>query len=313
MEANDFSLGRVPHAVAKLAHGRGAVVAVRDAMGVGGAAERLLAGRWIAGPEARDALARTKRFNAVNIKTVINYLGEELADERAVADAERVYLSLIDMIRESGARADISMKPSQLGLRINPEEASARYGRIVARARDAGVFAWLDMERPEDVDATISMYEGNPGGTGICVQSYLRRSAADLERLCSGGAVVRLVKGAYSAGPDIAFQSRLETTKNYEMLMDYLFAHAREFVIATHDLDMINRARSLNRERGRHVWYAMLSGIRNRYAAALARENESVEIYVPFGPRWVDYSYRRLREASHLTLLIRSMASRQSI
>jgi proline dehydrogenase len=39
----------------------------------------------------------------------------------------------------------------------------------------------------------------------------------------------------------------------------------------------------------------------------LARKGEKVSIYVPFGERWISYSYRRLKELSNLKLVIRSL------
>ena len=151
------------------------------------------------------------------------------------------------------------------------------------------------------------------GGTGICIQSYLKRSQKDIQMLSKSNAVIRLVKGAYHSDENRSYKSRAETTENYVRLMQYLFMHSNGFAIATHDLDMIAMAKQLNAKYHRNVWYAMLNGIRNKYAIRLARESEQVEVYLPFGSRWICYSYRRLKEASNLSLVIKSLFESQRI
>jgi proline dehydrogenase len=84
-------------------------------------------------------------------------------------------------------------------------------------------------------------------------------------------------------------------------------------MIATHDDKIIEIARKLNKKYKRKITYAMLNGIRNKYAVALAKSNERVMLYVPFGSDWVNYSMRRLKEQGHLSLIARSMFEKQDI
>jgi proline dehydrogenase len=281
-------------------------------MRIGDAAERIIAGRWIAGASIMDAIERSKRLNASGIKAVINYLGEEFDDEEDVTDAVNTYLMLIREISRTHIKADISMKASQIGLRISRSKFTDNFSKIVKFADGKKVFVWLDMENANDVGATIAAYSSQlrkNHNIGICIQSYLKRSSSDIKRLLKIGAAIRLVKGAYSADPSAAYQTRQDTTINYIKLMKYLFLNSKSFVIATHDAEIISAAKKLNADNKRRVWYAMLNGIRNSYAIKLAARRENVEIYVPFGRRWVSYSYRRLKEASNLSLVLRSLFS----
>jgi proline dehydrogenase len=278
-------------------------------VGIGSVFERIFAGRWIAGPTLDDAMRRTRQLNALGMGAIINYMGEEFREKDEVADAVAMNLRLIRAIRKAGANASVSLKPTQLGLRIGKAFARSNYNRIVGFARKHGVFVWLDAESQDTVDDAISVYVGQArkGGVGVTLQAYLRRSEADLQRLISKKAVVRLVKGAYKESARVAFVDRKEVTRNYLLLMRQLFAGAREFTIATHDSSLINEALKLNRSYRRRVTYAMLNGIRNGYAATLAERGNRVALYVPFGPRWIEYSVRRLREESHLLLVLRSL------
>ncbi|MDE1856509.1 MAG: proline dehydrogenase family protein [Candidatus Micrarchaeota archaeon] len=277
--------------------------------------EKALAGRWIAGPRIKDAAERSARFNRLGIGTEINYLGEDFRTKAEVRDAVQTYFRLIDEIKRDRLDADISLKPTQLGLLISRRLAKDNYGRIVARARSRGIFVWLDMEDAEHVDDTISFYmaEVGRGNVGICVQAYLRRSAADIRGIVAMGGIIRLVKGAYSVKGNGAFKTKPAVDRDYMALMEYLFKRSKKFMVATHDTKMIKAALRLNGHYNRDVTYAMLNGIRNRYAIALARSGHRVSLYVPFGSRWVDYSYRRLKEAGHLSLIIRSLFERQSV
>lgn len=277
--------------------------------------ERLLAGRWIAGPSIQDAVDRTEKFNRKGIGTILNYLGEDFRDKGSVEQAVEKYLKLIKSVHDSRIKADISVKPTQIGLSISYRYASANYARILDAARHRHLFVWLDMEDHRHVDRTIRLYlehlkARRKKDTGICIQAYLRRSGIDMARIVGKGGVIRLVKGAYRESARIAYGSKKGTDENYSKLMKYLFDKSDQFTIATHDAAMIEQARHLQSIRHRNVTFAMLNGIRDKYAENLARKHMKVYIYVPFGERWVDYSLRRLHELSNALLVIRSLFSR---
>ena len=278
-------------------------------VGIGNVAERIFAGKWIAGARIEDALRRTRQLNALGMSAIINHIGEDLTDKHDIADAVSTNIRLIKEIKKAKLQASVSLKLTALGLRVSRAMARKNYSRIVVEARKRGVFVWLDAETQDTIDDAISIYEGQVarGGVGITVQAYLRRSGKNLERLAKRKAVVRIVKGAYSESAKIAFVTRKDTTANYRSLMHDAFSHLKEFTIATRDSSLIKEAMLLNRSHRRKVTYAMLNGIRNGYAAELAEQGNSVAIYVPFGTRWIDYSLRRLREESHLVLMFKSL------
>jgi proline dehydrogenase len=276
--------------------------------------EKLFAGKWIAGAHMEDAIDRARRLNRHGIGTILNYLGEDFKDKKDTQDAVSTYISLIKKIHDGNVRADIAVKPTQIGLSISYMYAAKNYSAILEYARKNGVFVWLDMESHRYVEDTIKLYlehlsSHKKKDTGICIQSYLRRSRRDISKIVKRNGVIRLVKGAYKESDSIAYANRAEVTENYSKLMKYLFAHADRFTIATHDMKMIELALSLDRSMHKDMTLAMLNGIRNRYALSIAKK-ENVYIYVPFGSRWVDYSIRRLRELSNAVIIVRSLFSR---
>ncbi len=270
--------------------------------------EREVAGRWLAGPEISDAVRSAAKLNRQGIRAIINYLGEEIKEEADVEAAVSKYVKLIKEIKERKLKADITMKPTQIGLALSKALFKKNYLEIVNLALKSKVFVWLDMEGPQFVEDTIDVYvDGvDKGNTGICIQAYLKRSHGDLERLARHNSVVRLVRGAHRSKEEL-FYSPEETTHNYYRLMDYLFAHFKSFTIGTHDSDIIERAAALNMKYERDLTIAMLTGIRSVYAAKLASDGYNVSVYVTFGEKWVGYSYRRIKELSTLKIIIRSL------
>ncbi len=269
--------------------------------------EKIVAGRWIAGDKIEDAIIEARKLNKDNIRVIINYLGELHMNRSDIDRDVKICLALVREIRKSGVKADISVKPTQIGLDLTKREFLKNLKLIMHAAAKARVFVWLDMEERQFVSDTIDAYLRTfNGGSGICIQSYLKRSLGNVKLLLSRKAVIRLVKGAYRPkGPD--FYSEGNVMRNYMHLMESLFRNGHTFTIASHDQRIINRALRLNKRYKRRVTYAMLEGIRSSYALSLVERGELVSTYVPFGPEWMAYSIRRMKELGNLKLVLRSL------
>lgn len=277
--------------------------------------EKAFAGRWISGSNIKDAISDSKAFNSKGIKTIINYLGESFINDYEITEAVDTYMRLIRYITENGINADISLKPSQLGMLKDKEMLKSNYSKIVAEARKAKIFVWLDMEEADYVDTTIQLYlsELDGAGVGICIQSYLKRSEDDIRKILLKGAIIRLVKGAYSYTKNKSFNTHESVTANYSKLMGMLFSQGAEFTLGTHDVNMIKEAQALNKEYKRNVTYAMLKGINNKYMLDISKSGNKTAVYLPFGKRWIAYSYRRLKEAGHIKLILKSLMKSQKL
>jgi proline dehydrogenase len=277
--------------------------------------EKLVAGRWIAGPTVDDAIERGKRFNKLGIGAILNYLGEALTDQKDIGDAMEAYREILKKVTKGDPLTQISVKPTQIGLSVSLDLAKKNFAEIVRSAGEKGIFIWVDMEESNLVDQTINLYESQlPNeNIGLCVQAYLKRSIDDVKRLTEKGGTVRLVKGAYTEPETIAYKSKQDIDKNYVEIMQYLFDNAKRFMVASHDDKIIEKAREINKEKKKEVWYAMLNGIRNQYLIKLQQEGEKVFSYIPFGKKWIQYSVRRMQEAGHISLLMKSILHGQKI
>lgn len=277
--------------------------------------ERLLAGRWISGPDLNDAINLSVKLNKKNIYSMINFLGENYKTSNEIKNNVNEYMNLIKEINKNNTHSSISLKPTQIGLLIDWPTLKMNYIKIVDAAKKYNITVWLDMEEHKYVKQTIDLYllKVGSGNTGICIQSYLKRSMADVKLITKNNGYIRLVKGAYRESKELSFRDRDSITENYANIMRYLFKNSKKFVLATHDLNMIKLSENLNQKYNRSVTYAMLNGIRNKDAARLAQSGHKMIIYVPYGTEWFKYSYRRLRELSNLKLIIISLFNNQKI
>ena len=135
---------------------------------------------------------------------------------------------------------------------------------------------------------------------GIVIQSYLRRSAADIERLIAARAKVRLCKGAYSEPATVAFPDKRDIARSYVELTERLLRSGQYHGIATHDAAIIEQVKRFAKEQGigpERFEFQMLYGIRRDLQNALRAEGYNVRVYVPFGTRWYPYFMRRLAES----------------
>ena len=283
-------------------------------MGFNAFLERLIAGRWIAGANESDAITAALRFKRANINSIINYLGEEFTQMEEINSTVKKYIDLEAEIGKRRLGSDLSVKLTQLGMLVSRKACHRNLDLIVKRAKTAGIFVWIDMEEENIVDRTIEEYltEASHGNVGICIQAYTLNSGEKLRRVVRAGGIVRLVKGAYPLSED-TFRTRREITRNYGRLMLYLFRNSKRFTIATHDIALVEKAIRYNIKYKKDVTYAMLNGVRNRYLKALAEKGYKTAVYLPFGEKWIDYSYRRLKEAGHATIILKSLFERQGV
>lgn len=272
-----------------------------------------LARQWIAGENASDGIARVRIANGKGISGLLNLLGEHI-ESRGLADSTLLeYTKLLDLIQESGVDSQISAKPSQLGINIDYEYCVSNYQRLAECCSSHGRnWLWIDMEDSNLTDKTITLYRKVLEGyenTGLAIQAYLKRSVKDLGTLIQRGSRIRLVKGAYNEPASIAFKGKERVRESYSHLLEMLFRQKAFFAVATHDSILVDEAKEFSRKYGnRNFEFEMLLGVRDALKEGLVRENFKVREYVPYGPEWLPYSMRRLREKkSNLLLLGRSI------
>ncbi len=259
--------------------------------------------RFVAGERLDEAIEVTRDLNARGMDVTLDHLGEAVEREGQANRATDDYIRILERIdKENGIAASISIKPTQLGLAIDPELARKNLQRLGEAAREYGNFVRIDMESTDHTQSTLdvfyALFEENKN-LGTVVQSYLRRSEDDIRKLASVAAPVRLCKGAYKEPEDLAFQKRQEVDDSYVKLLEILMDSDSPLAIATHDHVMIDAGKRLiekysNREAP--VEFQMLYGIRRDLQARLVEKGYKMRVYVPYGSDWYPYFMRRMAE-----------------
>lgn len=271
------------------------------------------ASQWVAGEELEAALDRVAERNGHGMGAILNVLGEHHKDKAEVEEAVQEYVRVVKAIRSRELDACVSIKLTQLGLIINEAFGLQQAFRVLQACRDNGQFLWVDMESSGFTDATIRIYRSLHdaySATGVCLQANLRRTRKDLEALVALGGRVRLVKGAYREDERQAFRDRREVDANTLALTRTLFQRSEGFAIGSHDGKVVDQALVMSSTHPRRFEFQFLLGVREPLKRELVRKGFRVVEYVPYGPNWLPYFTRRLRERPrNILTMVRSLLS----
>lgn len=271
--------------------------------------------RFIAGETIEEALVAAKAIQDQGFLLTLDYLGESVRTPDAATAATDEYLRLIRVIAQAGVERNISLKLTQLGLDIDRATCVDNLRRILTPAGELGFFIRVDMEDSGHTQQTLDIFETlwkqDYRNVGVVLQSYLRRTEADLARILGLGARVRLVKGAYKEPRQVAFPRQADVEDHFVTAMKRLLDSGQYHAIATHDPAMIEATIAYARERGipnDRFEFQMLYGIRRDLQASLLARGYRMRIYLPFGKEWFPYFMRRLGERpSNVGFLLRNL------
>ncbi len=259
--------------------------------------------RYIAGENTQSALQVASALQDQGLTSTIDILGEDAVDLAQARRAATDYVQLIDDIARAGVERNISIKLSQLGLRVNQEQTAAELFRVVDAGAARGFFIRLDMEDSSVTDATFEVYrrmvEQYPR-VGVVLQARLRRTADDARWLGARQANVRLCKGIYRESAAVAFQRDERIRRAYLETLRVLLTRGAYVGIATHDIHLIERAEEVIAQVGsgpHQVEFQALLGVPMRSTLLRLRDaGYKVRIYLPYGSMWYAYSLRRFEE-----------------
>ncbi len=271
--------------------------------------------RFVAGAELEDAIRAIKDLNSKGIGGILDLLGEGVTDLAGAEGAAEEYLRSIKRIEATGVDTTVSVKLTQLGLAFDKGRCIDHLRVLCAEAQAIGARVEIDMEQSEYVTDTIEVYRtlrSDYPQLRLAMQAYLRRTVADLETLADIPPRIRLVKGAYSEPPEIAFQKGKEIDGQYRFLTDWLFDKGDDPGIATHDSKLILHAKQAALAAGKPTdcfEIQMLYGVRRELQQQLAQQGYRIRVYVPFGSAWYPYLMRRMAERpANLAVFFRALA-----
>ncbi len=259
--------------------------------------------RYIAGVSLGDAVRTVKELNRRGFVSTLDLLGEDI-HEREKTTAMRS--NCVEMFREidrSALNANVSVKLSQLGLRIDKSLCYQNVRAVVEEAKKLKNFVRIDMEDSTTTSDTLEVYrklrdEGFEN-VGVVLQAYMKRSDADVRQLVKLKANFRLCKGIYIESPDIAHKDREDIRRNYILLLRTMVENGCYVGIATHDEYLIEKSYDIIQQNGlksSQYEFQMLLGVREPLRDSIIKAGHRLRVYVPYGEQWYAYSIRRLKE-----------------
>jgi len=270
------------------------------------AVAKRFAKRYVPGESLEEALSAAKKMNEMGLCASLDILGEysETLDE-AVRAAEQ-YKRALEAISERKIDSNVSIKPTHLGLKINPEKCYELFRELCAAAREKGNFVRIDMENSSTTQATLDLYDrlrDEFDNVGTVVQAYLRRTHDDVRRLLAKKSNLRLCKGVYVEPRRIAYKDMEVINRNFIAVLETILSNGGYVGIATHDerivwqaLDLIDRLGTPSTR----FEFQMLWGVDDELRDIIRESGHKLRMYIPYGSDWYAYSMRRLRENPRL-------------
>jgi len=259
--------------------------------------------RYIAGEKLDDAVRVVRTLNSRNMMGTMDVLGENVTTREESLSAVRACEQVLHSIHENHLNANLSIKLTQFGLKIDGEFCHSHVKRLLEIASRYNNFMRIDMEDSSTTSETLKLYERlcSEGfeNVGIVIQANMRRSEEDIRRLIPVKANIRLCTGAYIEPETIAFKSKEEIRRNFLKLLKKLLEGKSYVGIATHDDFLISGAyqyiQEMNLDKTDYE-FQMLHGVRTKLRDKIVADRHRLRVYVPFGQHWYAYSLRRFKE-----------------
>lgn len=266
----------------------------------------LFSKKYIAGKTLQSAIETVKQLNSKGIYATLDVLGESVKNKDEATEDKNKCLEVLDAIVDNKLMANLSIKPTQMGLALDKEFAYQQILELVKKAGSINNFVRIDMEDSPYTDATIDVYKRiyeEHSNVGIVLQAYLKRTYNDTIILNKLGTNFRLCKGIYIEPATIAYKDKQAIRDNYMKCLESMLKNGNYVGIATHDKYLIDRSYELIRELNiskDKFEFQMLLGVREDLRDKINNDGYKIRVYVPFGDDWYKYSIRRLKENPQL-------------
>jgi proline dehydrogenase len=265
--------------------------------------------RFMPGERVEDAYAAAERLRDERIGVLLTRLGENLTSLGEADEVAAHYAATLEREAERNHAAgpiELSIKPTQLGLDQDYDACLAHCHDIAQRCAAAGTWFWIDMEGSAYTDRTMDLGEAlmaEHDNVGIALQAYLKRTAADVQRLLPHRPGIRFVKGAYDEPEAIAYRDAAAVDGNF-LALSVIVAEAAargeaRLALGTHDIELIEQIKTITSARGvpvEKLEVHMLYGIREQELRRLRDAGHPAVSLVTYGSAWYRWYMRRLAE-----------------
>lgn len=259
---------------------------------------------YVAGSTIEEAVKAIRSIMDEGAMATIDILGEEVSDRSVAMSYTNEYLEVFDVITSEGLDANVSIKPTMLGIKIDEAFCAENIDAIAAKAASMDNFLRIDMEDHTTTDPTLRIYRTmteRHGGhhVGVVLQAYMRRNIDDINNLLDLRPNIRMCKGIYREPRAVAWGAFETIRENFSYSVEKLLGAGSYVGIATHDPHLVWAAMSLVDRLGLtpdRYEFQVLYGVDPELRRIILDGGHRLRVYVPFGKDWYPYSMRRLRE-----------------
>jgi proline dehydrogenase len=262
---------------------------------------------FMPGETVDDALRAAKELKRDGISTILTRLGENITRVEEAEEVTQHYFAVLDKVAAAGLDAQISVKPTQLGLDQDPALCRANLDRLIERTEQRNNFLWIDMESSPYVEPSLEVYRygrAKSSRIGIAIQAYLFRTEKDVESLIPLGCAIRIIKGAYLEPPDVAYPQKSDVDEQFfrlcvRLMQPDAIAAGCLLHIATHDMALVGRLNAwiaANNVPASAYEFAMLYGIQSGQQRRMAKDGMRLRVLISYGEYWFPWYMRRLAE-----------------
>jgi proline dehydrogenase len=259
--------------------------------------------KYIAGEKLKDAVRVVRELNRDGMMATIDVLGEEISTREEARAAADTYKRVLATIQSEKLDANISVKLTQMGLKLDSKYCREVFREVVREAHQKGIFVRIDMEDSTCTDETLAIYHElrrEFDKIGVVLQAYMRRTIADAVSLMQNGRTnFRLCKGIYVEPRLIAYREKELVRRNFALVLEQMLRQGAYVGIATHDEMLVWEGMRLVHKMGLskdRYEFQMLLGVEAELRKIILAAGHRLRVYVPFGEKWYAYSIRRLRE-----------------
>ncbi|QJD85514.1 proline dehydrogenase family protein [Cohnella herbarum] len=255
--------------------------------------------RYITGETKEDAVFQAVRLNMRGYATSLEYIGENVSDERECTESAKEFLRLIGMYGTAGRSSTISLDLSHIGMTVDEELAYRHLEELIREAAIYGMTIMISAEESFKASRIIGIYKraaSSYPNVGITLQAHLHRAESDMEEIKHFPGRIRIVKGAFRESEADGVPRSEHLKAKYLRLAETAIATGRPVSIATHDETIHREARERGLIALPNVEVEMLYGIRPDLLKGLKDDGYRTRIYLPYGKEWHLYFFHRLSE-----------------
>jgi proline dehydrogenase len=208
--------------------------------------------RYIAGQTITDTIKCIQKLNQDGFCATIDFLGEEITKKSQATDNANEYIRVLEAINQHKLDANISIKPTAMGLLLDEVFCLNTIKSIIEVAKTYDIFVRIDMEdvscTQKEIDLLLQL-KSDYSNVGIAIQAYLKRTYRDMQLMQANNINVRLCKGIYREAPihliDNAHNDRSAINLHFVHHAQQAFNTGNYLAMATHDEILVNQLSDL--------------------------------------------------------------------